>query len=200
MVYYTFDFETGVSTAYIYNRTDNIIIWSGSCQIGIKLPLALTNALENTKAKQNNALNLIMGLMSSAVGITGSAYEGKTGGIASGIGNIGKSIVSAVNTNNMIIDRAQINFGASDNAFYAPNQVIVRQTKHEPILGSDDEATFLKLNGKPYKNYVAISSLENALNDYYFEVGEMQFDPKGNNIYSVEIDEIVALLKTGVII
>ena len=200
MVYYTFDFETGVSTAYIYNRTDNIIIWSGSCQIGIKLPLALTNALENTKAKQNNALNLIMGLMSSAVGITGSAYEGKTGGIASGIGNIGKSIVSAVNTNNMIIDRAQINFGASDNAFYAPNQVIIRQTKHDPILGSDDEATFLKLNGKPYKNYVAISSLENANNDYYFEVGEVQFDPKGNNIYSVEIDEIVALLKTGVII
>ena len=68
--------------------------------------------------------------------------EGKTGGIASGIGNIGKSIVSAVNTNNMIIDRAQINFGASDNAFYAPNQVIVRQTKHDPILGSSDETTF----------------------------------------------------------
>ena len=49
----------------------------------------------------------------------------------------------------------------------------------------------------PYNKYVNIGSLTS---NNYIEVGEIHFNPKGNEIYQDEISEIVALLKSGVIL
>lgn len=198
LVYYTFDFDTGLSTAYIYNKTDQKVIWSGSCQIGMKLPLTTTNADELARQKQATALNLLMGTLSSLASVGIGAYTGNALAVAGGVLSAGKTITSAVNSLNMMIEKAQISYGSSDNALYSPNQVVIRKTTHNSLLTTQTENdNFYHINGYPYRKYVALSGLES---DKYLEVGEIHFDAKGYDVYSTEIDEIVALLKNGVIL
>ena len=198
LVYYTVDFDTGISTAYIYSKTDQKVIWSGNCQIGIRLPLVTTNADELARQKQATALNLLMGTLTSAFSIGVGAYSGNALAVVGGAMGLGKTLVSGVNNLNMMIERAQINYGSGDNALYSPMEVIVRKVTHTALLTTQAENdNYYHINGYPYRKYVSISSLSN---DKYMEVGEIHFDAKGYDIYSTEIDEIVALLKNGVIL
>ena len=199
MVYYTFDTDTGMSTAFIYNRTKQKIIWSGNCQIGMKLLLTTSNAEELARQKNATTLNLIMGLFSGCISTVAGAYStNPIGGVAGGVSKIIGNIAPAINGYNSLIERAQMSFGSSDNALYAPNQVTIRKTTHNPILTTSDEISrFAKINGYPYRKYVLISSLTT---NNYIEVGSIHFNAKGENIYSDEITEIVQLLQNGVIL
>ena len=201
IIYYTVDFDTGMSTAYIYNYDKSMVIWSGTCQIGMRLPLATSNADELARQKQATGLNLYMGVISSMLGVAGGVAGGTTekvaGGLISGANTLGKNIVSAVNSFNSMIERGQINYGSSDNALYSVNKVVVRKTTHNPLITeSAQNVRYIHINGYPYREYKLIGDLASSR---YFEVGEIHFDAKGYNIYTVEIDEIVALLKNGVI-
>lgn len=198
MIYYAIDFDTGLSTAYIYNKTDEKVIWSGNCQLGMKLPLAVTNAEELARQKQSTGLNLIMGILASALSIGAGAYSGNAVAVMGGIMGLSKTITSSANAFNQMIEKAQTTFGSSDNALFSPKQVTVRKITHASLISGDtEEQHYAHLNGYPYKRYALISSLASG---YYIEVGEIHFDAKSENIYSAEIDEIVALLKGGVII
>ena len=198
MIYYTFDIDTGNSTAYIYNKTDSKVVWSGNCQIGMKLLLTTTNAEELARQKNATSLNLIMGLMNSALSIGVGANTGNSNAVIKGLGSIGGNIVSAINSYNSLIERAQMTYGSSDNALYSPNVVTIRKTTHDPIITNVNERTIYNhLNGSPYRHTVNIGSL---ISSYYMEVGVIHFDAKGYNIYNDEITEIVQLLQNGVIL
>ena len=200
MVYYAIDFDTGLSTAYIYNRTDSKLLWSGNCQLGMKLPLAVTNAEELARQKQSTGLNLIMGILASALSIGVGAYSGNAVAVMGGIMGIGKTVASTANSFNQMIEKAQTTFGSSDNALFSPKNVTIRKITHRPILPSTAEARYAHICGYPYKQYVQLSAIAGVDGGKYIEVGEIHFDAKGENIYSTEIDEIVALLKDGVIL
>ena len=193
LIYYTLDYKTGMGTAYIYNRTSNVLIWSSSCQLGIKLDLTTTNAAEIARQKQANELNMILGLVASAVSIgVGVASENPVA-VVGGVLSASKTIASNVNANNMLFERAQTSFGTSEGVFHTPNNVMVRRTYHASYMNS--LTTYKHMQGLPYKNYVTDMS---ALSGYV-EVGEIHFDPKNNIIYQDEITEIIDLLQKGVI-
>ena len=198
MVYFTFDIDTGLSTCYIYDVTLQKTIWSGSCQLGMKLSLAVTNADELARQKQATSLNLIMGLLSSALSIGVGAYSGNAVAVMGGIMGTGNTIKNAVNSYNSMIEKAQISYGSSDNALYSPDKIVIRKTTHAKLISSvDEENRYKELNGYPYKQYVKLSSLTTG---NYVEVGDIHFFTENENIYQVEIEEIIALLKNGVII
>ena len=194
IVYYSMDLRTGSATAYLYNYTRHFTIWSGSCQIGYQLPLSSTNNLENLKTKQSNDLNMIMGLISSAVAVGVGAVSENPVALVGGVLSAGKTIASNVNSNRMLFSKSQVTYGGNDGALYGSKDVFIKKSYQKPL--NIDSDTYNKLQGKPYNNYVAsFSSLSG-----YIEVGDIQFDAKNNNIYTSEIDEIVALLKNGVIL
>jgi len=193
LVYYTLDYKSGMGTAYIYNYTKSKLLWSSNCQFGIKLDLTSTNAIEITRQKQANELNMILGLVASAVSVgVGIATENPVA-VVGGVLSASKTIASTVNSNNMLFERAQTSFGTSEGVFHSPFSVEVRRTYHAPIITIDD-SVYLGLQGKPYNKYMALTTLAG-----YAEIGDIHFDAKGNNIYNAEIDEIVGLLKGGVI-
>ena len=193
LIYYTMDLKSGISTAYIYNYTDKYVIWSGTCQLGEKVDMTPTNQIENIKQKQANDLNMLLGLISSAVAIgVGVASENPVA-IAGGVLSGSKAIASNVNANNQIFERAQISFGSSSNVFYAPKEFKVLKSRHKDNVGN--LGTYKHIQGLPYNQYVTtLSSLSG-----YVEVGEIHFDPKNYVIYQDEINEIVELLQKGVI-
>ena len=192
LIYYTMDMTTGLSTAYIYNYTDKVLIWSGTCQLGIKVDVNTTNQLENIRQKQANENNMILSLLTSALSIgVGMASENPVavvGGLLSG----GKAINSYVNSNNQIFDRAQVNFGTGESALHSPKDFAIRRTYHEPVTIS--QSVYANINGYPSNTYASLSAITG-----YTEIGDIHFDAQSENIYQVEIEEIIALLKNGVI-
>ena len=197
LIYYSMDIKTGQATAYIYNYTKKYVIWSGGCQLGFKLDVTQTNTLENTKQKQSLDLNMILGLVSSAVSIgIGVASENPVA-IVGGVLSAGKTIATNVNANRMIFNKGQTTYGSYDGSLYSPMKVFLKLTQNEMISTNETEDTVYKhLQGLPYNQYLQSLSGKTG----YIEIGDMQFNPKGENIYSAEIDEIVALLKGGVIL
>lgn len=192
-IIYGLDLDTGLSTVYIYNWTDKVVIWSTSCQIGIKLNISTSNELENTKQKQANDLNMILGALSSVVSIgIGVATENPVA-MVGGVLSAGKTIASAVNANNMIFDRASMNFGTSNTALYSNKDVQVRRCYHDAV--SIDASLYAKINGYPANTYSSLSTLSG-----YTEIGDIQFNPSNYAISQDEINEIVALLRNGVIL
>lgn len=194
LIYYTMDLRSGSATAYMYNYTDNILIWSGACQLGVVIPINTTNNLENTKQKQSNDLNMILGMISSvtSVGI-GIATENPIA-VVGGVMASGKTVATYVNANRMIFERCQVMYnGSGEGMLYAPMKVYAKRTYNETI--TIDLSTYAKMQGYPSNKYESLSTLTG-----YTEVGEIHFNPKGNEIYQDEISEIVALLKGGVIL
>ena len=191
-IYYTIDMKTGISTAYIYNFTDKIVLYSATCTLGVKVDFSTSNQLENTRQKQANDLNMLIGGLSSAISIgVGIASENPVA-IAGGVLSFGKQVVSYVNSNNMLIERANTSFGTSDGALYSPLEVCVRRSYHKPI--SIDNDVYASMQGYPTNTYSDLQIITG-----YTEIGEIHFDPKIADIYQDEITEIVSLLKDGVI-
>lgn len=193
LIYYSMDIRTGGATAYIYNKDDEYIVWSGSCQLGMPVPLTGSNSLENLKTKQSNDLNMLMGLLASAVSIgVGVATENPlavVGGMMAGT----KTIAKNVNANRMLFDRSQVTFGGTDGALFSNTNIFVKKTTNKPL--TIHENTYKHLQGLPYNNYVEnMNSLTG-----YVEVGEIHFNPNGYKIFQDEIEEIVQLLQGGVI-
>ena len=195
LVYYSVDLKTGMATAYVYNYTNKYIIWSGACQLGIKLDMTTTNQLENQRQRESSVLNTTLGLMSSTIAVGVGIATANPVAIAGGVIGGGKTIANAVNTNRMLFERAQSSFGTPECSLFAPNEVKIRRTYNQR-RSLDDDSTFDELNGKPYNNYVGV------LGDLhgYVEIPEIHFKPKDNVIYQDEINEIVSLLKEGVIL
>lgn len=192
IVYYTVDFKSGMGTAYLYNVTDDKLIWSTNCQVGIKLDLTATNQIDNTRTKQSNNTNMILSLLTSALAIgVGVATENPVA-IAGGALSAGKAVASTVTSNMMLFEKSQTNFGTGEGVFHAPLDVRIRRSYHKPLTIT--ESVFEHLYGLPYNNYTALSALSG-----YVEVGDLHFDLKGEDIYQDEIQEIVQLLKNGVI-
>ena len=149
--------------------------------------------MENLKTKQSNDLNMLMGLLASAVSIgVGVATENPlavVGGMMAGT----KTIAKNVNANRMLFDRSQVTFGGTDGALFSNTNIFVKKTTNTPL--TIHENTYKHLQGLPYNNYVEnMNSLTG-----YVEVGEIHFNPNGYKIFQDEIEEIVQLLQGGVI-
>lgn len=192
-VFYAMDLDTGLSTAYIYNKTDSIILWSGTCQIGIRLNLVTTNELENTRQKQANDLNMILGTIGAGLSIAVGAASGNGFAVAAGALTATKTIASAVNSNNMLFERASMSFGTSNTALYSKTEVQVRRSYHELLPKND--TVYGRINGYPANSYEVLSNLSG-----YTEIGDIHFNPMNQDITQDEINEIVAILRNGVIL
>ena len=192
MIYYSLDVTTGQGSAYILSVTDSVLIWSGNCTIGVKIPLSTTNNLENLKQKQSNDLNMVIGLISSALSIGIGVVTENPVAIACGVLSAGKSIASNVQANKMLIEKMTTSFGSNESAFYSPQKVWIRRSYHKKL--TNDLTTYKKTQGYPLNRY-------DDLQEYsgYVEIGDLHFDPMNENIYQDEISEIINLLHNGVV-
>ena len=196
IVYYAIDIYTGLATAFVKKWSVDTPLFSKPCQIGVKIPIATTNIEELTREKQNNALNLTLGLVgagvSTAIGIASQNPVAIAGGVLSGT----KAIASAVNSNNMLFERAQTNFYSAETSnFSYIKDVYIRLSVHDN-LPNFDNSIYGHTQGFPLNNYTSLSSLTG-----YTEIPELHYIPITYKfITKTEIDEIKSLVKMGVIL
>ena len=196
LLYYTIDYITGNGSAYLYNVTTGKVIYSCSCQLGIKVDLITSNALELERSRQATELNTLIGLLASGLSITAGVVSENPVAVAGGVLSAGKTIASAVNSERMRFERAQVTYGNGNAGYHSNLSVSIRITTYQSLITSTSEEDIYKhLQGYPCNKYMALSSISSG----YVEIGEIHFDPKGESIYQDEISEIVELLQNGVI-
>lgn len=196
IIYYSLDFDTGSAVAHLYNITDEQLIWAGECQLGIKMEMTSGNIRENRIQRELNGLKMGMEMLNGGInavaGYASGNYAKMAGGIASFVGAIPKSILQDA----LIMNRTNVSLGTPENSLYAPNEVKLRVT-YRPVI-SNNSQRYARLNGLPYNHYV--ENLNELISNTYVEIGEIQFDLKGEVIFQDEVNDIVALLRNGVII
>lgn len=197
LVYYFVDLTNNKTTVYLYDYTSGTILFSASCVLGIELGLSTTNAKEVSDKSDANRLSLTLGLVGSALAIGGAMFTGGAslmGGLAVGGGilNASKQVGSYVMSEKTNYERGQTQFGSSGSAVASPQKVLIRKRKE--ILNYTLTTDFLSKEGGVCNQLLDLSSVTG-----YTEIGDIHFEAKGYDIYNDEINEIVTLLKEGII-
>lgn len=195
LVYYALDVETGSATCYLYNYTDQKVVFSQTCQMGIKQEFNTSNYYQNNIQREllmmGTLFSGIQGVLSSGGAYGKGNYLGAIGGLIGVAGNIAKTPFQ----NALIQDTMNTSFGSSENALYSLYNSYLKIT-YRTAINMPDLSDYDHLQGKPYNKYFDV--IPNYIYGYV-EIGEIHFNPFDEVIYQDEITEIVALLKNGVI-
>lgn len=191
LVYYVVDYRTGSAQVNICNLTDNKIIYTSTCQLGVRIPFNTTNLQSIEEAKTNNNLNLILGSISNGIGMINNTASGNYSGVAQGFLNIAGSVLKWTNNNNQMHVSASGSVSTNNGGLYLPQDVRVRKTRLKP-KGYD--ANYFHLNGRPLNQYTNLENLRG-----YTEVGEINLE-NIVNATKPELDKLEATLKNGIVI
>lgn len=193
LIYYSIDYQTGNATAYLYNYTDKKIIYTTTCQLGTKIDIISSNALEISRERQSVQLNTLIGLLASTVSIGTGVITENPVAVVGGVLSAGKTLANAANSERMLFEKGQVTYGTNEGGLHSNLVTMFRRTYNKAI--SFTESNYAKLQGYPANYYSSLSGLSG-----YTEIGDINFNPSNYAISQDEITEIVGLLKNGVIL
>lgn len=189
-LFYVPNYEDGSAECYLYDLTHERMIFTASCQLGVKISFDTTNNREITD--QRNALNL-----STAVNLVGGVLSVGLGiglqnpvAVAAGGMKIASSIASAINQNAMLYNKAQVGFSSGATSLYSNLKPFLRIRKKERLV--DNQYAYNHAYGKPLMQSRALNTLSGftILSSIHLT---------GIAAYKGELDELERLLKSGVI-
>ena len=190
-VFYLVNYEDGTATAYIYNVTDKKVLFSGQCVIGVKVSLSSSNALEIANQKTALALNTGINLIGSALSVAGGIATENPITTASGVLKATSTIGNAITTYNQLYDLGTVGVSSGSDGLSNIQKVFIKKTRSIPINYNNE---FLSLYGKPLNEYRKLSELTG-----FTQIKEVHIEGF-DNANDSEINEIDALLKSGIIL
>lgn len=184
----------GSASALLTDETSKKMIWSGSCQLGIKIGVSTTNALEIERNRISNGINMAMSTTTAVLGLglgiaTGNPLmiAGATTGL---VGAAAKGISSELSN----IEKAQAQVSGGLVGLYSPDVVRVRISSHQRLYDDIELENYLKLYGKPLNMYKTIEECKG-----FTQIGEIHIENM-NTATTQEIEEVKELLTVGVIL
>lgn len=178
------DFKNGNITLYLY-LDDDYLIDSIDSKIGISIPIGKSNGEE---IQRNNVLQSIS-LLGSAVSIGIGVHTGNPLALTAGVG-MATSNVSKLISNNVDHLKSYNGGNGSRSELCVDKHIRLITTKPNNVRYPN-----YSLRGGVCRNNYTLSSLTG-----FTQIGDINFDPSGYEIYYDEISEIVELLKSGVIL
>lgn len=171
------DFSSGRATLYIMRGL--ILVTSKTTQLSISVPVGKSNAEELSR-------NKILHTIQASVG--GGMIAGTDNKSKASISWLGNVITNSLNDN---INRlTSIQGGDGNTTILATDKTPRIVYEYPQNVFYPDAHAF----GKPLQRSVSLSALTG-----FTKVDDIHFDPKNEVIYQDEINEIVTLLKDGVI-
>lgn len=191
IVYYVVNYATGSSQVTVYDITNKKILYTGGCQLGVKLGINTTTQREVNDNRTSNGISLGVGLLTSAVSIIAGAVTYNPVAIAGGVITAGSNVAKFVQNNNTNYLRASGSVNSGQAGLYLPQDVRIRKTVMKP-RNYDDE--YAKLFGKPLNEYRKLEGLQG-----FTTVGNIHLENIGSAT-NQEIIELDTLLKSGIIL
>ena len=185
--YMAVDFTNGDTTLYIYACDENneYLIEAINTKLGIEVSIGKTNAEEKARNRVLNGIEIVGSVLGTAVGLyTGNAFL-TAGAISKGAQTITKVMANEVS-------RLTGYNGSTGTRNNLPIDKEIYLIDEYPTIIYDVDK---HLQGKPLQEVKTLSTLSG-----YTKVGDIHFNPMGEDIYNSEIDEIVSLLQNGVIL
>lgn len=193
-LYYVINFQTGSATVLLYDRTNESLVASLQCQIGIEIPKNTSNVTEVRNRHEANNMSMGMSLLSSTLAVVVGIISENPVAVAGGAITGAKAIGDYAKQEKSNIFATQINFNGSTSPLFAPQTAFIRKTRRkiQYTLTSD----FLRNNGGVCNQLMELTQVTG-----YTEIADIP-----NVIYTSgvncptdkELDEIVMLLKNGV--
>lgn len=181
--YIVVDRFTGNATLYLF--VGNNFYDSRSCKISIDIPFGATNEQEQ---RRNNLLQMI----TIGASLMGTIYGMETGNpliTAGSFGSLAKNVNQAIQNNVDRMSGYKGGTGTRDNLACDRSIVLITETPQD-----------IKFPNRSLRGGVCKENYTLSLLSGYTQVGNINFDPSGYEIYNDEISEIVELLKSGVIL
>lgn len=187
--YVAIDFSSGKSTLYIYwgatSATTNTLVTTKTVQLSIDVPLGKTNAEEQNRNKVLHGIQA--GISGGIIALGVSAGNPLITG--AGIAKAGQVVTNAFNDS--LIRLTSYDGGDGNTSSLAVDKSVRRIVERPQQVVYPDA----HLVGKPCRQTLALSGLTG-----FTKVGDIHFEPNGEEIYQDEIAEIVDLLHKGVIL
>lgn len=189
-IFYNINFDSGQSTYILYNEDKELIIDNGSCELGYRLSLDSTNALEIQNQKNSLAISTTLSSLAAVISIAGGVATANPLAIAGGVMAGANAIGGAINKSMQMYNLGSTDIGSSVAGLLMYNKCYLKKTSDIKI--NDDG--YSSLYGKPLYEYKKLSELKGytLLEDIHIE--------NVDNATSSEIDSIDTLLKTGIIL
>lgn len=185
-IYMSVDLASGHATIYVTDGSiSSRIIATKSAQLGIVVPLGKTNEQEQ---QRNNILQGI-NLVGSIGGLVYGASSGNGLAIAGGLALATRTATTLIQ-NNVDAIRGYTGMQGNRDGLCVDKKVYLIIEK--PQIISEPDASLV---GKPCMKTLNLSTLTG-----FNKISEIHFNPMERNIYQDEIQEIVSLLKEGVIL
>ncbi len=182
--YITVDFNSGRANAMLY-IDDTYLYKQASVQLGIEIPFGKSN-MEDQKR------NLLLSAISFAGdmgGIVAGAYSGSGVSVAGGIKSYTKTVTGLLESQVDHYTGSKVGSAGMDLLIQPKKMYLI---KEEPIVIHTPNA---HLEGLLLNDVKTLSTLTG-----FTKVGDIHFNTNGADIYSDEVDEIISLLKNGVIL
>lgn len=173
------DFDNGLLTYFLVK--DSTMIQSWECHVGVDISLNRTNNSEIVRNMYLWGISAVTGTGSLMMSGNNIRAMREAGHIASGY----------INANQHHVSRGSISSGV--NKLYEPTSIFLIIEREQPNFTTLTD--YAHINGLPLNETKDLSTLTG-----YTEIGDIQFNPMGYDIYQNEINEIIDLLKTGVIL
>ncbi len=190
-IFYVVNYEDGSAYAYIYNQTSNVILYSGQCNIGVKISLSSTNTLEINNQKTALALNAGINLIGSAVSFGMGVATGRVASIGMGISRATYTIGKTVSSWNQLYDQGKVGISSAVEGLSNIQNCHLKITRTKPV-GYD--TNYFHLHGRPLNAYKKLSDLSGmtVVNDIHLE--------GLTNAFENEKNQIDTILKSGIIL
>lgn len=192
LVYYSVSFESGSGEVYLYDYTDQRLIFSSSVQLGIPIALPSTNAQELLAQKNAAQLNMIMGLIGSGIGLIGSAATGNALGVLNSGFSAAQAVTGYINQTSLMFHRAQTSHNGTAGGLYSPLEVRLRITR--TLKRNDlDMDKFAHQYGRPLREIRKLNTLSG-----FTLISSIHLE--GLDAFDAEKAEIEASLLSGVLL
>lgn len=186
-VFYVVNYEDATATAYVYNVTQNKVLFCGNALLGVKLGLSSTNATEIKNQKTALALNTAVGVLGSSVAFASGVASGNAFATAQGVISGTSTIGNAITTANQMYDRAKIENSSAVDGLSNTQFVYLRITEMERI----NDSAVKDYYGKPLNQKRNLSTLTG-----YTKVSDIHLD--NIDATKTEIEKLYVLLNNGI--
>lgn len=181
----------GSASVVVLDNTNNKLLLTESCQLGIKIGISTTNNRELQDQKFANNLNLVLGTIGSTLAIGGGVATGNVLAIGGGALSLGKTIGNAVVNNTQLYEKGNASVTSGKNGASLPQNARIRFIRKKPI---NYDSSFAELYGYPLYEYHTLSDLTG-----FTQIAECHLD-SFTNATKNELDELYVLLKEGIIL
>lgn len=205
LLYYVVDYNTGLADVFLKNKTDDIILFQSTCQLGVKIGISSSNQDIINTQQNANKLNLTLGLMGSGLSLVGGLATGNPLALGYGGVSIANQIASYTNSNAMLFPKNVYQNSSGMSQLFGEKHLKYRLTYPELANDYNDIKHFkgLALNEKrtlnTLKGFSKISSI-NLTNLYILNNTHFGDDETFRcTITKNEIEELTTILNNGVI-